>query len=189
MSRPRLLCGRRMQPAVAPRPHGYDLDGLQLRPWRRTDYPAWLAIECDRVTRLMLDWPERTLEQQLIHLADRTRHDRLEQRDDFLALAVIDGSDIVGDVSAHLREVRPEHRSFELGWITAPAHRDQGYATRAAAALRDLLFRDHGAQWVYAVILDCNEASERVALRLGMHRTLTAWSISREEWLGLERTA
>jgi RimJ/RimL family protein N-acetyltransferase len=55
-----------------------------------------------------------------------------------------------------------------LFWAIAPAHRRQGYATEAANAVLDYLFRDLWARRVVATTTDDNEGSVAVMRALGM---------------------
>ena len=58
----------------------------------------------------------------------------------------------------------------ELGWVIAPEHAGQGYATEAAAALLRICFEHLGLRRVVAQCFADNEASWRVMERLGMRR-------------------
>ena len=56
----------------------------------------------------------------------------------------------------------------EVGYVFSREHWHHGYATEAAAAVRDWALGELGVSEVYAIIRDVNQASRRVALRLGM---------------------
>lgn len=58
----------------------------------------------------------------------------------------------------------------ELGWLLTADAEGQGYATEAAAALRDLGHRIYGTGFV-SYIADGNDASARVAERLGAEKS------------------
>jgi RimJ/RimL family protein N-acetyltransferase len=86
----------------------------------------------------------------------------------------------------------------ELGWVIAPTHAGQGYATEAAAELLRICFQDLGVRRVIAQCLADNLASRRLMERLGMrledhavreslHRSgqwvdSMRYAILREEW-------
>ena len=106
----------------------------------------------------------------LAHLRDRTHYTWLREADDFLALAVELGGEVIGDVSMHLREVAPDARAVEVGWLQLSQYRGHGYATEAAAALLGFAFHTLEARWVTAVIDDDNERSIALARRLGLTR-------------------
>jgi RimJ/RimL family protein N-acetyltransferase len=60
-----------------------------------------------------------------------------------------------------------EHVQPEIGWALARAHWGNGYATEAAAAVRDWGRREHGFDRLISLIAPANVASQRVAERLG----------------------
>ena len=65
----------------------------------------------------------------------------------------------------------------EIGYRVGERYQGQGYATEAACAVRDYLFRQ-GVHRVISAIAADNIASQRVALKNGMHRE------KRAEWQG-----
>lgn len=140
---------------------------LVLRPYRMTDLDDWLAIEADGAVRRPLGWPERTRFEATAHLRARTHHTALTRAGSLLVLAVEHEGRVIGDVSIHLRTVAPETRSVEVGWLLHSDHRGRGFATEAAAELFGLAFDEVKANLVTAVVSAGNEASERLALRLG----------------------
>lgn len=60
-----------------------------------------------------------------------------------------------------------DHAAVELGWLLAREHWGNGYATEAAAALRDYAFRDLKLERLISLIMHGNDASVKVAERLG----------------------
>ncbi|MGH2884956.1 MAG: GNAT family N-acetyltransferase, partial [Solirubrobacteraceae bacterium] len=89
---------------------------------------------------------------------------------DSLTLGVeLSGSgELIGDVVLFLRSV--EHRGGEVGWVFHPDHGGLGYGTEAAHALLHLAFDGLGLHRVIARIDPRNDASLRLAERLGMRR-------------------
>ncbi|WP_369963722.1 GNAT family N-acetyltransferase [Leifsonia sp. EB34] len=140
---------------------------LVLRPYRMSDLGCWLAIEADEAVRKPLHWPERTTSEARAHLRARTRHTILRSAGSLLVLAVEYESRVIGDVSIHLRTVAPATRSVEVGWLLRSDYRRRGLATEAAGELLRLAFNDVNANLVTAVISSANEASARLARRLG----------------------
>ena len=58
----------------------------------------------------------------------------------------------------------------EIGWVVAPDHQGQGYATEAARAALQICFDDLGLRRVTAGCFVENEASWRIMEKLGMRR-------------------
>jgi RimJ/RimL family protein N-acetyltransferase len=97
---------------------------------------------------------------------------------------------------AFLGRVGPLHPpwwpDFEIAWSLAPAARGKGFATEAARAAIDWSFEALGRERIVSIIDPRNHASQRVAERLGQHRsgeTFTPfrqpcdiWEIGREDW-------
>lgn len=87
----------------------------------------------------------------------------------------LDGQ-VVGELMVHVRdgdaqkEVRDAASATEaeLGWLIAPEHQGQGLGTEAGQALLDLSFGSLGLRRVVASTFEANQASRRVAEKLGM---------------------
>lgn len=90
----------------------------------------------------------------------------------------------------------------EVGWTLSPRHRRRGYATEAARAAVEFVFSELGWQGVIHCILEGNEASVRVAERLGSRlirsqqglegittSRVLIYGQDRAEWLGKQVTA
>jgi RimJ/RimL family protein N-acetyltransferase len=61
----------------------------------------------------------------------------------------------------------------ELGWVLHPEHQGHGYAREAVAAMIAMCFQDLGLRRVTAGCFAANEASWRMAAKLGMRREAT----------------
>ena len=59
------------------------------------------------------------------------------------------------------------HAQAELGWALIRAHWGHGYATEAAAAIRDWAYEFRSIDWLVSLISSDNVRSQRVAARLG----------------------
>lgn len=70
----------------------------------------------------------------------------------------------VGQVGLNAGPLFPEP---ELGWMLYDGHEGQGYATEAAAALRDWAFARAGLATLVSYTDPCNATSQAVARRLG----------------------
>ena len=60
-----------------------------------------------------------------------------------------------------------DHAAIELGWMLAQEHWGNGYATEAAVALRDYGFKELKFERLISLIMHGNDASVKVAERLG----------------------
>lgn len=91
-------------------------------------------------------------------------------------LAVELDGQVVGELMVHVRdgEAQKEVRDAasateaELGWLIAPEHQGNGLGTEAGRALLDVSFGRLGLRRVVASTFEANEASTRVAEKLGM---------------------
>jgi RimJ/RimL family protein N-acetyltransferase len=178
LRRPRFVRGPRIE-------HPFDapivrVGDLTLRPHRLTaaDAEAWFELQSNPDVVRYLPWKLRTREQSLQHLRDRTRHTRLWQAGDFLALAIEREGRMIGDVSAHLRTVSPDDRVVEVGWLISPDDSGHGYATRAAETLIDYAFEVIRATRVIAVIHPRNARSRALAQRLGFVRMVSGGDLT-----------
>jgi RimJ/RimL family protein N-acetyltransferase len=140
---------------------------LLLRPHRLADAPIWYAWQSDPAVIEHLSWPLRSRAESYVHLMHRTRHTRLEQLNDFLALGVEHQGRLVGDVSLHLRSLEPETRRLEVGWLVGPEWQGRGFAREAAEGMLGIAFDRLHAVTVEAVMTKGNEASLLLAKRLG----------------------
>jgi RimJ/RimL family protein N-acetyltransferase len=84
---------------------------------------------------------------------------------------------LIGDVMLFFSSA--EHRGGELGWVLDPRHSGHGYATEATHALMHLAFDQLGLHRVTARVDSRNDASLRLAARLGMRREA---HLIRNEW-------
>jgi RimJ/RimL family protein N-acetyltransferase len=75
-----------------------------------------------------------------------------------------DTGETLGQVQLNNGPLFPE---TELGWLLFDGHEGRGYATEAAAALRDWAFGEGGLDGLVSHVHPENRASARVAERLG----------------------
>jgi RimJ/RimL family protein N-acetyltransferase len=85
-----------------------------------------------------------------------------------LAVTLAGPGTLVGDVLLALRSL--EHQTVEVGYIFAPGHGGQGYATEAVRALLDLAFGPLGARRVTARVDARNVRSRALLERLGVRQ-------------------
>jgi RimJ/RimL family protein N-acetyltransferase len=167
--RPRFMRGPRIHDGV--RSPVIRTERLVLRPHRLADADAWYALQSDPRVVEHLSWPLRTRAESFVHLAHRTRHTRLEQLDDFLALAVLLDDRLIGDASLHLRSLGRVDRRVDVGWVIGPDWQGRGYAREAAEAMLELAFEQLGAVRCEAHMTWDNTASKVLAERLGFEET------------------
>jgi RimJ/RimL family protein N-acetyltransferase len=86
----------------------------------------------------------------------------------FLGIELVSVGRVIGDVMLWFQSA--EHRGGEVGWVLHPDYSGQGYATEAAHALLHLAFDQLGLHRIVARVDARNDASQRLAGRLGMRR-------------------
>jgi len=183
--RPRVLRGPRTEtPFDAPR---LSTPRLTLRAYRTSDADDWFALQSEPSVTEFLPWPERDRQSSARHLRDRTRHTRLWQADDFLALALEHEGRVIGDVSLHLRSVSAATRSVEIGWVLHPSFSGSGFATEAASRVLRFAFEEVGARHVTVVTDARNTRSVALARRLGFEEQQSARRGAPESVFRLER--
>lgn len=148
---------------------------LRLRPRRMADLEACFAMDREPGTLAHIDWPEETgsWDDREAHRAFIRRRIKgpyprgqgywvIERQDDpdltFLGWVLL----------IPLDETGPE---TEIGWRIPRAHRGQGLAPEAAAALLAYGFANLGLVRIVADIYPQNGASCRVAEKIGMQQT------------------
>jgi ribosomal-protein-alanine N-acetyltransferase len=140
---------------------------LLLRELELADVVRLNEIQRDaRVARYM-NYEPRSLEQTQVYV-DAAMQSRNDSPRAVYDLAISEqGSDLlIGRCGFGIR--RPEHREAMIWYELHPDQWGRGYATEAAAALIDLAFRSLGVHRIWADCDPRNEASCRVAERLGM---------------------
>jgi len=76
---------------------------------------------------------------------------------------------VIGNVGFNARRIG-EKLQGQIGWILGEAHEGNGYATEAATALLDYLFRTVGFHRVCSMTSPDNQRSWQLMERLGMRR-------------------
>ena len=158
-------------------------DRLELRQLQPDDLDAWAALEGDPDVVRYLYIDVQTRSQSAERLAAAIPQVSLDTEHDTLQLAVCrrDTGEMVGHVL--LARTSRLHRSGEVGWVIAPGHAGQGFATEAARALLGVGF-GLGLHRIVARADARNAASIRVMERLGMrleaHLVENEWV--KDEW-------
>jgi len=145
-------------------------DRLELRPLAPGDRDDLLAYRSDPETCRFLPFKPQTAEDIDRYLVTRGARRELGETDTSVSFGVrlAGGGALVGDLIVFVRSRVDE--CLELGWVLSPEHRGAGYATEAAAALLRFAFDAVGAHRVVARMDPANDASAKVATRLGLRR-------------------
>jgi ribosomal-protein-alanine N-acetyltransferase len=140
---------------------------LLLRPMKFDDVDAMLHIFGD--PKVMASFGEQPFDRERMlgwlnhNLAHQTEHGY------GLFSVVLKSSDLlIGDCGLEVMQVEGE-RVAELGYDFRSDYWNQGYATEAAGAVRDFAFQTLGLPKLISLIQVGNQASRRVAEKVGMH--------------------
>jgi RimJ/RimL family protein N-acetyltransferase len=138
---------------------------LDLREMTEEDLPALRPILQDPVTMTAYEgaFDEDQVQTWLQRTLDRYRDDGYA----LWAVVLRETGEMIGQCGPTVQHILDED-VLEVGYLFNRAHWHRGYATEAAAGVRDHAFASLGAERVYAQIRDTNIASMNVAIRLGM---------------------
>jgi RimJ/RimL family protein N-acetyltransferase len=141
---------------------------LVLRPWRPDEIDTYHRLRGDpEVVRYLYDEPlaRDVAEAKLASLSSS-----IAAPGDWINVAVDAAAtgEVAGDVG--IGWISEVHQQVELGYTFFAAHRGQGYATEASAAMVGLAFTGLGAHRVSARLDARNTASAGVLERLGFRR-------------------
>jgi RimJ/RimL family protein N-acetyltransferase len=154
---------------------------LRLREFAEEDLAAVTKLYCDRrVTRHMLYGPRDEASAKR-HLAGVLQRQRDKRRDVWeLAITLAKDSSVIGacDLTLHSRE------EAEIGYLVAPGHWRQGYATESATALAGAAFDQLRVDRILSTVEIHNARSLRVLDRAGLRweATFRRYARSRKQW-------
>lgn len=157
---------------------------LALRPLTAADADVLLRYRGDAEVCRYLPFDPMTREEILGRIAGQWSRRELTEEGQSLTLGaeVRETGELAGDVILfwHSRE----HAGGELGYVFDPAFGGRGYATEAAAEMLRLGFEDLGLHRIIARLDERNDASARVARRLGMRQEarLVSNELFKGEW-------
>jgi len=135
---------------------------LRLRPFQASDFAALATYATD--PDVMHYMEEGVLDEQGVRaFLQKNAGDGATA----YALLLRDKDDLVGHMVFH-PWFAPQ--TYEIGWVIAPPHQRQGYATEAARELLRFSFEDLHAHRVIATCQPENTASYRVMEKIGMRR-------------------
>lgn len=149
---------------------------LRLRAHRAEDTAALQRIYArPDVVRFLLDDPWTAADARE-RVAERVPKTDLDGGTGALALVVEHRNTVIGDVLLWLTD--PGQRVAEIGWVLDPDHGGHGFAAEAVREVLRLGFEDHGLHRVVARMDARNEASAKLARRVGM----TQEAHLRQDW-------
>lgn len=147
---------------------------LVLRGWRAADFEPYAALLADPGTARFVTRKGRPCSraETWAEMAFFAGHWQLRG----FGMFVVEARDS-GAFLGRAGPIRPEGwPDVEIAWALAPQARGRGYATEAAAAAIDWAFERLDVDRLVSVIHPDNEASRRVAERLGERRTGEAFA-------------
>jgi RimJ/RimL family protein N-acetyltransferase len=140
---------------------------LVLRPIEPGDVDAFASLYADpEVVRYLGDGTTASSEETREWVRRAIRRNESEGWD-LRVVELTDTGEFVGrcGIAVHQIEGRTEH---EVGYVIARERWGHGYATEAASAMRDHAVEALGVLRLIALIRPANDASKRVARKLGM---------------------
>lgn len=138
---------------------------LTLRELETTDLDVVAGMLADR--EVMRHWPRPYTRDEAVGWIARQRERYTRDGHGYWLVLESDGGRVVGQAGAMTIELNRQPE-VALGYILRRDFRGRGYATEAAAAVRDRAFATTGHDRVIALIRPVNLLSQRVARRLGM---------------------
>lgn len=140
---------------------------LKLRLMRASDLDPLLKIFGDARVMASFDAPPFTRQQMEGWLERNLQHQQAHGYGLFSVILQSNGV-LIGDCGLEHMELEGEQVT-ELGYDFRSDYWNQGYATEAAAAVRDFAFNELSLSALISLIRVGNEASRRVSEKIGMH--------------------
>jgi RimJ/RimL family protein N-acetyltransferase len=143
---------------------------LWLRPLSAADTASLLAYRSMEEVCRFVPFEPMTAEVVAAKLAAGWSRSKIAAEGDAVTIGaeLAETGQVIGDVMLHFGSA--EHRGGEIGWVLHPGYSGHGYATEAAHAVLHLAFDHLGLHRVMARVDARNDASLRLADRLGMRR-------------------
>lgn len=143
---------------------------LRLRPLSRADTGSLVAYRSLEEVSRFVSLEPMTASDVVAKLEGAWSGTTIEAEGQALILGaeLLSAGQLIGDLMLALRTA--EHRGGEIGWVFHPDYSGHGYATEASHAMLHLAFDQLGLHRVIARVDARNEASLRLADRLGMRR-------------------
>ncbi|MER5931384.1 GNAT family N-acetyltransferase [Streptomyces sp. NPDC002054] len=141
-------------------------DRLVLRPFEEADVAALAEMMNDELITAWTSVPHPYTHADAYRWATRQAHaERAEGRGIVFAVTEFLTQRLVGVV--HLQNTNWRTRATEVGYVTAPWARGEGYASESVLAVAQWLFRDQGFERLELRTAADNTASQQVAQKIG----------------------
>ncbi|NJQ01471.1 GNAT family N-acetyltransferase [Streptomyces zingiberis] len=158
-------------------------DRLVLRPFEEGDVPALAEMMNDELVTAWTSVPHPyTREDAADWITRAAPAERAEGRGVVFAVTEFLTQRLVGSV--HLRNTNWRCRSTEIGYVTAPWARGEGYASEAVRAVARWLFLRQGFERLELRTAAGNTASQQVAQKTGCINE----GVLRNAWIARTRT-
>lgn len=139
---------------------------LVLREYEADDFAAVHAFASDRQIAEFVEWGPNTPADTRDFLSTCLSAQEDSQRAKFTLAITVPGGDPVGSIGLSVT-----NGQGELGYVVAPSHQGQGYATEAAESLLQFGIDELGLLEIRATCRPENVASARVLRKIGMTHT------------------
>jgi aminoglycoside 6'-N-acetyltransferase len=138
------------------------------RPFELSDEGDLFEYQSDENVVRYIPWPKRTRLQVHEALTKSMGASKFSENEDHLDFVwhLKESGKVIGQSNIGL--VAKEHQHAEIGWVVNPSYSGQGYATEVTSALISYAFRTFDLHRISAYIDQRNQASIKVAERLGM---------------------
>ncbi|MEV8535918.1 GNAT family N-acetyltransferase [Streptomyces sp. NPDC051211] len=141
-------------------------DRLVLRPFEEGDVAALTEMMNDELVTAWTSVPHPYTHADAYKWATRHAHaERTEGRGIVFAVTEFLTQRLVGVI--HLQNTNWRTRATEVGYVTAPWARGEGYASESVLAVAQWLFRDQGFERLELRTAADNTASQQVAQKIG----------------------
>ncbi len=148
---------------------GEETERLFFRAVSETDFDAWLAFHKDPLTSLYWTSEKGTPEEECTKWYAKQQWRYQHDLGGMNALIEKTSGLLVGHCGLLIQQVDGT-TEMEIAYSLLPAFWNKGYATEAAVKCRDFAFANKYAASLISIISVSNLPSQKVALKMGMHK-------------------